>query len=119
MRLFNCGRMTHNKIQTSSIRPVFQVQTNQMLREAPVIHLVHLVEDEVEQIKSRDEGRREVDIGRDGEFRVISRIDRVGGGQNGCSGVQGGDNACFGDGDGLLFLTESAGSFVKAGQNSP
>jgi hypothetical protein len=75
-----------------------------MLGQPPITDLVDLVQDEVKQIESGDQGGRKIDIGRDGQTGVVFRVDRVRRGQDGSPGVQGGDDTSFGDRDGLLFL---------------
>lgn len=76
-----------------------------MLCQSAIIHLVDFVQHKVQQVKSRDEGRWEINVGRDGQFGIIARVDGVRSGQDGCSGVERSDDACFGNGDGLLFLS--------------
>lgn len=75
-----------------------------MLRQPSIAHLVNLVQYEIQQVESGDKRGREIDIGRYGEFGIISRVDGVGSCQDGCSSVEGGDDTCFGDGHRLLFL---------------
>jgi len=50
---------------SGSIRSVFEVETDEMFGQTPVAQLIDLVEDQVQEIKSRDQGRGEIDIGRD------------------------------------------------------
>ena len=51
---------------TGSIGSVFEVETDEMFGQTPIAHLIDLVEDQVQKIKSRDKRRREIDIGRNG-----------------------------------------------------
>jgi hypothetical protein len=76
-----------------------------MFRQTPITHLVHLVQDEVEKIETRNERGWEINIGRNRQFRVISRVDGVGSGQDRGSSVQSRDNTRFGNRDCLLFLS--------------
>ena len=57
---------TYNDIMSGSIGSVFEVEANEMLGQTPIAHLIDLVEDQVQKIKSRDKRRREIDIGRNG-----------------------------------------------------
>lgn len=85
-----------------------------MFGQSPIIHLVHFVQDEIEEVESRDERRREINVGRDGQLGVVSRVDGVGSGEYGRAGVQSGDDARFGDRDGLLLLQGNISDlFVK------
>jgi hypothetical protein len=99
---------TYHQIQTGCIRPILEVKPDKMLGESPIIHFVHLVQDKVEQIKRVVRGGGRFDIVRDRQLGVIPRVDGVGGGENGCSGIQSGDDTCFRNGNGLLFLLVSA-----------
>ena len=79
-----------------------------MLGQASVTDLVDLVQDEVEQVESRDQSRRQVNVGWDGQTGVVFRIDGVRCGQDGSSGIEGGDDSSLGDRHGLLFLQRAA-----------
>lgn len=79
-----------------------------MLGQASVTDLVDLVQDEVEQVESRDQSRRQVNVGWDGQTGVVFRIDGVRCGQDGSSGVEGGNDTSLGDRHGLLFLQRAA-----------
>jgi hypothetical protein len=78
-----------------------------MLGQPPIVHLVDFVEDEVEQVESRDERRREINVGRDGQLGVVSTVDGVGGCEDRGTSIEGGDDTGLCDGDGLLFLHEA------------
>lgn len=75
-----------------------------MTRKASVGSFIDSIQDEVEQVESRNERGRQVDVGWDRQLGIVFRIDRVGGCENRRSRVQRGDDACFGDRDRLLFL---------------
>lgn len=57
---------TYNDIMSGSIRSVFEVETDEMFGQTPVAHLIYLVEDQVQEIKSRDQSRGKIDIGWNG-----------------------------------------------------
>lgn len=96
--------MTYDGVLIARFRPVLQIQPNKMLCQPSVAVLVDLVQDKVKQIETRDEGRREVDVGRDRQSRVVFRVDGIGGCEDGGSCIEGGDDTSFGDGYRLLFL---------------
>ena len=98
---------TYDNISPGSLWPILQIKPHQMLGQPPVVQLVHLVQDEIQQVKSRNQRRREVNVGRDGQFGVVSRVDGIGSCEDGSTGVEGGDDARFGNRDGLLFLLVS------------
>lgn len=75
-----------------------------MLSQPPIDVLVNLVEHKVQQVETGDQRRGQVDITRDGHIDIVFGPNRVGGCKDRGTGVEGGDDACFGDGDGLLFL---------------
>ena len=63
-----------------------------MLCELAVDGLVHLVEDEVEQVEAGDECRRKIDVAGDRQVDVVLGAHRIGGGQDRRSGVEGSYN---------------------------
>lgn len=75
-----------------------------MLGESPIDGFIDLVENEVEEVESGDEGWWEINVLGDGLFTVVFRADGVGCCQDGCSSIEGRDDTCLGYGDGLLFL---------------
>jgi hypothetical protein len=75
-----------------------------MLRQSAVANLVHIVEHKVQKVETRDERRWQVDVARDGPFTNVFGANGVGGGQNGCAGIQCGDDSGLSDGYCLLFL---------------
>lgn len=99
---------TCQNILAARIGPVFEIEADQVLGQPPIADLVDLVQDKVEQIESRDQGRRKVDVGRNGQARVIFRVDRVRRGQDRGTSVEGRDDTGLGDRDGLLFLKGEA-----------
>lgn len=75
-----------------------------MLREPSVEGVLNLVKYEIQQIETRDQGRREVDVPRDGEVDVVFRAYRIGRSEDGRPGIESGDNTCLCDRYSLLFL---------------
>ena len=75
-----------------------------MLGQLAVEVLVNLIQDEIQQIETRDQSRRKVDVPRHREVNVVLRADRVGRSKDRSSGVQRGDDTGLGDGYCLLFL---------------
>ena len=61
------------------------------------------VEDEEEDVEAGEEGGGEVDVLDRGDPGVVAAVERVSSGEDGGAGVEGGGDAGFGDGDGLLF----------------
>lgn len=57
---------TYNDIMSGSIGSVLEIKTDEMFGQTPVAHLIDLVEDQVQKIKSRDKRRREINVGRNG-----------------------------------------------------
>lgn len=51
---------TNKNVLASSLRIVLEVEADKVIGEAPVKALVDLVEDEVEEVETRDESRGEV-----------------------------------------------------------
>ena len=51
---------TNQNVLTSSLRLVLEVEPDEMLGESTISALVDLVENEVEEIESGDEGGREI-----------------------------------------------------------
>lgn len=101
-------KRTNHDVRTAGRGPVLEVQADEMPRQPTIVDLVNLVEDEVEQVESRDEGRGQVDVARDGPVEVVLAADGVGGGQDRGARIEGRDDAGFRDGDGLLFLCARA-----------
>lgn len=77
----------HKDIVSTSIRSIFEIQADQMLCQTPVVHLVDLVQHQVEQIETGDERRREINVRWDGQFGIISRVDRIRSGQDGSTSI--------------------------------
>lgn len=78
---------THDDVVTGGVGSVLEVQPDEVLGQSPIAHLVNLVEDEVEQVESRDQSGRQVDVGGNGQFGVVPRVDGVGSCEDGSSGV--------------------------------
>lgn len=53
-----------------------------MLGQASIADFVDLVKNQIEKIETRDQGRGEIDIGRDRQSRIVLGVDRVGCRQN-------------------------------------
>jgi hypothetical protein len=58
-----------------------------MLSQLTVKTFIHLVKDKIEEVKSGDEGGRQVDIPRNWEFYVVLGSNRIGGCKDGSPGV--------------------------------
>ena len=82
---------------------VVHVNVGDVLGEFLVGVAGRLVEHEEEDIETGKEGGGEVDILDGGESWVVTAVEGVGGCEDGCASVEGGGDACFRDGDGLLF----------------
>jgi hypothetical protein len=65
--------------RTSSPPVVFDVEPDEMLCELVVDGLVHLVEDEVEQVEARDECQQKVDVAGDRQADVVLGAHGIGG----------------------------------------
>lgn len=59
-------------------RSVFQVETDQVLSQFPVEVLIHLIQYEVEQVETGNQGGREVDIPGHRQVDVVLGANRVG-----------------------------------------
>ncbi len=75
-----------------------------MLGEPSVKGVFYLVEDEVEQIETGDQSRREIDVPRNGEVDVVFRSDGIGRRKDRRPGIESGDNTRLGNRHSLLFL---------------
>ena len=82
---------------------VFEVHADEMAGEFAVRGLLDAVENEIDQVESAQQRRREVDVLWHGQVRIILATNGVGGGKDTRARVQRGDDAGFGDRDGLLF----------------
>ena len=58
-------RGTYDNIMPGGVGSILEIQTDEMFGQTPIAHLINLVENQVQKIKSRDQGRGEIDIGRD------------------------------------------------------
>ena len=79
------------------------VHADDVLCEMAINLLVALVQDDEEEIETRHDGGRHVDVGPKRGLAVITPTDRVCCCEDTRARVQGGLNARLGDGDGLLF----------------
>lgn len=82
---------------------VVHVYISNVLRKLLIRLAIRGVKQEEEDIETRKEGSREVNVLNGRDARVVAAVDRVSGGEDGGSGVQGGGNTSLGDGDGLLL----------------
>jgi hypothetical protein len=71
------GKGTYDDIVTGCIRPILEVERDEMLSKTPIAHLVDLVQNKIKKIESRDQCWGKIDIGGNGEFGVVSRIDGI------------------------------------------
>lgn len=94
----------HHDVDAAGRGSVLEVEPDEVPREAAVVDLVNLVEDEVEQVEPRDERRGEVNVARDGPVEVVLGPDRVRAGEDGRARVERRDDARLGDRDRLLLL---------------
>jgi hypothetical protein len=62
---------TYQDVFAPRVGVVFDVESDEVLGESTVEGLVHLVEDEVEEVETRDKRRWEVDVARDREVHVV------------------------------------------------
>ena len=82
---------------------VVHVNVGDVLGEFLVGVAGRLVEHEEEDVETGEEGGGKVDVLNGGESWVVTAVEGVGGCEDGCASVEGGGDACFGNGDGLLF----------------
>ena len=82
---------------------VVDVHIGDVLGELLVGFPAGLVEDEEEDVEAGEQGGGEVDVLDGRDARVVPAVERVGGREDGRAGVEGGGDAGFGNGDGLLF----------------
>jgi hypothetical protein len=85
------------------VRLVLEVHGQQVPGQPLVRLVVDAVQDQVDQVEARQQGRRQVDVLGHGQVRVVAAADGVGRGQDAGAGVERGDDAGLGDGDGLLL----------------
>lgn len=82
---------------TGGVSPSAELQSPQ------VIVSVGPVLDQPEEVKSGKQCRRKLYILFQAAARVVASIGRVGGSQDGAAGIERCENACLGNGDGLLL----------------
>jgi hypothetical protein len=68
-----------------------------------ITDLIGHIQHEEDEIEPREQTGREVDILNNRFFRIVLRVYRVGSCEYGSAGVELTDDACLGDGDGLLL----------------
>ncbi len=73
------------------------------IRQALVFGRIDGVADDAEDVEAGEDGFGEFDVLGERDGAVVAAADGVGGGDDGAAGLEGGDDAGFGDGDGLLF----------------
>jgi hypothetical protein len=71
------GKGTYNDIMTCCIWSIFEVKRDKMLSKTPITHLINFVQNKIKKIESRDQCWGKIDIGGNGEFGVVSRIDGI------------------------------------------
>jgi hypothetical protein len=88
-----------------------------VLGEPAVQNLVDLIQNKIQEIETRYECRREVDVARDGQVHVVFGADGISSGQDGRARIEGGNDARFCDGYRLLLLSPAlaCGERIKDG----
>lgn len=56
---------------------IFEVQADEMLGQPSVVGLIRLVQDQVQEVETGDEGGRQVDVACDGPFEIVLASDWV------------------------------------------
>lgn len=83
--------------------PVVHVHVGDVLGELLVGFSIGCVEHEEEDVEAGEQRGRQVDVLDGGDARVVAAVERVGGREDRGARVEGGGDAGFGDGDGLLL----------------
>ncbi len=83
--------------------PVVHVHVGDVLGELLVGFSIWGVEHEEEDVEAGEQRGGQVDVLDGGDARVVAAVERVGGREDGGARVEGGGDAGFGDGDGLLL----------------
>lgn len=73
------------------------------LSEALVLAWIDGVADDAEDVETGEDGFGELDVLRERDGAIVAAADWIGGCDDGTAGLEGCDDAGFGDGDGLLF----------------
>ena len=81
---------------SGSLHVIVKIQPNNMPRQLPVQIFIHCIQHKIQQIESRDQGRRQINVSRYGQVGIVFRVDGVSSGKDGGSGVQGCYYSCFG-----------------------
>ena len=71
--------------------------------EAFVLGWVHCVSNDAEDVETGEDRLGQFHVLAKGDGAVVAAADRIGGGDDSAAGLEGGDDACFRNGDGLLF----------------
>jgi len=79
------------------------VDERDVLGETQIIVPVWLVLNQPEEVKTREQGGRQLDVLLDGAARVVAAVGGIGSGQDGDAGVESGQDAGLGDRDCLLL----------------
>ena len=90
------ARRTYQDVLASSFGGVFDVEPDEVLGQFPVEGLVHLVEDEVKEVKAGNERWWEIDVAGHGEVDVVFGSYRIGGGKERRASVEGRYDSRFG-----------------------
>ena len=93
----------------------FGVHANDVIGEATIVCIGLPIKDQIDQIKSREQGRWKPDVIDYGEFRVILGVNRVGGRKDCGPCIQGTDNTSFSNGYSLLlhgFMKDHASAVI-------
>ena len=91
-------------------RMASQMTPNHKLGQQLVLHRVHRILHDTQHIESRQNRLRQFDVLREGDCRIVSSTNGIGGSDHGTPCLQTGDNTSFGDRDRLLLH-----SFVNTG----
>ena len=79
------------------------MRINHEFRQALVFSRIDGVAYDAEDVEAREDGFGEFDVLGEGDSAIVAAADGIGGGDDGAARLEGGDDASFGDGDGLLF----------------
>ena len=82
---------------------VVHVNESDVLSKSLIVLSYRGIEDEEKDIKSREQRSRQVDVLDGRDLGVVSAVQRICGGEDRGSCVEGGRDTSFGDGDGLLL----------------
>ena len=97
-------KYTYQDVLSTRLRIVLQVQAHKMLGKPAVKLFVDIVENQIEQVETRNEGWREIQVLRDCLIPIILGADGIGSGQDRRASIQCRDDPGLGDRNSLLFL---------------